>query len=69
MLIAQILVYGFYLYLFIGLVFAIWFVFRGASKIDAGLRNANWKLRLLLLPGSMALWPVLIRKSLRKQPE
>ena len=64
MSIASIFVNLFYIYLLIGLVFAIWFVNRGAAKIDQGVKEANWKLRLLLLPGSAALWPILLRKVL-----
>ena len=62
MQIAQIFVYAFYLYLLIGLLFGIWFVFKGVQKIDAGMEGAKWNLRLLLLPGSIALWFVLLRK-------
>ena len=66
MLFATIFVYLFVLYLLIGLVFGVWFVNRGAAKIDEGVHGAKWNLRLLLLPASMALWPVLLNK-IRKQ--
>ncbi len=58
-------VYLFYAYLFIGLVFALWFVFRGVQKVDAGMEGASWKLRLLLLPGAMAFWMVLLIKYVK----
>ena len=67
MLIAKILVYTFYLYLLTGLIFAIWFAFRSVSRVDPGMKAANWKVRLLLLPGSMALWPVLLRKIIKSK--
>ena len=67
MLIANIFVYAFYLYLLLGLAFGFWFAFRGVHRVDAGMKDANWKLRLLLLPGSMALWPVLLGKYWRKK--
>ncbi len=60
------LVYFFYLYLLLGLVFGLWFVFAGAHRIDEHLKGGSFWLRLLLLPGSMALWPVLLLKIVRK---
>jgi hypothetical protein len=67
MLIAQIFVYAFYIYLLIGLLFGIWFVFSGVARVDAGMKEAGWKVRLLLLPGSMALWPVLLSKTIKSK--
>lgn len=51
-----------YAYLLAGVFFAAFFVWRGAGKIDEAARGISWKMRLLLLPGSVALWPVLWRK-------
>ncbi len=62
MSIINILVYSYYLYLAIGLIFGIWFAFAGAQKLDQGMKNAGWAMRLLLIPGALALWPVLIKK-------
>ncbi|MBV6652865.1 MAG: hypothetical protein KI786_03865 [Mameliella sp.] len=66
MVIAQIFVYAFYAYTLIGLAFGIWFVFKGISKVDAGMNGSNWKLRLLLLPGTIGLWPLMLRKYLNR---
>jgi uncharacterized membrane protein YphA (DoxX/SURF4 family) len=63
----HILVLLFYLYLLLGLFFGLWFVFRGVQKIDPGMANAKWSMRMILLPGSLALWPVLLRKYLRRK--
>ena len=56
MQVANILVTVFYAYLAIGFLFGLWFVFQGAQKIDDGMKGAKAGLRLLLLPGTMALW-------------
>ncbi len=61
----SIAIYIFYAYLLIGLGFAIWFVFSGVHRVDAGMRESTWKLRLLLLPGAMALWVFLLPKYLK----
>lgn len=50
------------LYLGIGLLFAIAFVTKGVQRIDAGAKDSGWGFRLLILPGSVALWPWLLRR-------
>ena len=69
MQIAQILVMIFYAYLALGLLAGLWLVFRGVGKIDEGMKGASWRLRLLLLPGSIALWPVLLRKYIQSSKQ
>ena len=59
------LVYCFYTYLAAGLLFGFWFVFKGVQKMDKGMKGAKWTLRLILLPGTMALWPLLLQKFLK----
>jgi hypothetical protein len=56
------LVAGIGLYLAIGLVFALWFVWRGVDRLDASAREGTWGFRLLILPGSVALWPAMLRR-------
>ncbi len=60
--VATIFVYTFYAYLMIGLLFAAWFILKGVDKIDENMHGTNWKLRILLLPGSVLLWPFLLNK-------
>jgi hypothetical protein len=62
---AEIFVYSFYAYLTIGFFFGLWFIFKGAQKMDAGMKNAKWILRLMILPGTIALWPFMLRKYLQ----
>ncbi len=54
-------------YFLLGLLFALWFVNRGASQIDENATSANWKLKALWLPGAMALWPILLNKVRQKK--
>ncbi len=58
------LVNVFYLYLLAGAIFAALFVWRGAAMLDEAVKGISWKTRALLIPGSAALWPVLLRKWL-----
>jgi len=59
---AIIFVNVFYCYLTIGALFSVWFAAKGAQRIDKDMEGTSWKLRLLLLPGAVLLWPVLAKK-------
>jgi hypothetical protein len=62
MLAAQIFVALLFAYATTGLLFAAWFLVKGVGRLDEGMALANWKVRILLLPGSIAFWPVLLKK-------
>lgn len=49
------------LYLSLGAVFGVLFVWRGIAKVDAQAQGAGLGFRLLVLPGSVALWPILFK--------
>lgn len=53
------------LYLLTGLFFGVAFVSVGVSKIDHAARGTSPVFRLLILPGSVALWPLLAVKWVR----
>jgi hypothetical protein len=52
-------------YVGVGAVFALSFVTFGAGRMDPDARGAPITVRLLLLPGALALWPLLLRKWLK----
>ena len=49
-------------YLVCGLVFAIPFALVGVKRIDPHAAHGSWGFRLLIIPGTMALWPLLLRR-------
>lgn len=53
------------LYLTVGLVFAVAFAARGASRVDHNAKGGPLGFRLLIVPGAAALWPVLLVKWVR----
>jgi hypothetical protein len=59
---ATVLVHALYLYGAIGVVFAIAFVFKGVQRIDEEAIGAGWGFRLLVFPGSVAFWPMLLKR-------
>ena len=46
----------------LGLLFAMAFVVAGAPRIDPAARGMPWSVRLLLVPGAAALWPLMLFK-------
>jgi hypothetical protein len=52
-------------YLAIGLVVALYLLIRGLSRLDPAAMGATRGFRVLVFPGLVALWPLLLRKWLR----
>lgn len=46
-------------YALAGVAFAIPFVLRGVGRIDPVAREGTWGFRLIIVPGVVALWPLL----------
>lgn len=51
-------------YLVCGLLFAVPFAWVGVKKIDPHAVRGSWGFRLLIIPGAMALWPLLLKRWL-----
>jgi len=51
-------------YLACGLLVAIPFVLVGARKIDPHAAHGSWGFRMLIVPGTMIFWPLLLRRWL-----
>ncbi|HJZ57265.1 MAG TPA: hypothetical protein VKE74_20010 [Gemmataceae bacterium] len=56
-------------YTAVGLVVGFVFVTASVARIDPAARGTSVAFRLLILPGSAALWPVLVAKWARHQGE
>ena len=54
-------------YLAIGILFGLFFAFKGAAQLDEVAREAPFGFRVLILPGAVALWPLLLVKLLTKK--
>jgi len=55
-------------YLAGGLAFAIPFVFTGVKRIDPHAAHGSWGFRLLIIPGTMVFWPLLLRRWIKGVP-
>jgi len=69
-MIAAVLLIALGIYLACGLAVAIPFVFFGVGKIDPQAAHGSRGFRLLIIPGTMAFWPLLLGRWIRgvKEP-
>jgi uncharacterized membrane protein YeiB len=50
------------LYVLVGVVFAVAFVSVGVKRVDSQAVGAGVGFRILIFPGSVAFWPLLLRR-------
>ena len=55
------------IYLALGIFFAVYFVISGAAKMDPVANGAPVTFKALIVPGSVALWPLLAFKLIRRR--
>jgi hypothetical protein len=67
--VATLLVDALYLYCIAGLSFAIAFVTTGVKRIDSQAIGSGVGFRVLIVPGSAALWPLLLRRWIYRAGE
>ena len=67
--IAILLVDAFYVYAVLGVVFALAFVTVGVKRIDSQANGSGTAFRLLIFPGSVAFWPLLLRRWIAGKSE
>jgi hypothetical protein len=56
----EMILYGLALYAAAGAVFALLFLTLGLTRIDNGAKGAGLVFRLMILPGLIALWPLML---------
>ena len=56
-------------YLLCGVLFAIPFIIKGVSAIDEGAQGATFGFRIMILPGSIVFWPLLLLKWIKIKKE
>jgi hypothetical protein len=54
-------------YFVIGALLATAIAFLGLARIDSGASGMPWSARLLILPGLVALWPLMLVKCLKRE--
>ncbi len=61
------LVSGLAVYVAAGVLFALLFVVAGVNRIDPVARASTWGFRVMIFPGSVAAWPLLLKRWLLRQ--
>ncbi len=56
------------LYLLIGLLFALPFAWRWAARLDPNAEQGTGGFQLLVIPGGILLWPLLLSRLVRSRP-
>lgn len=67
--IANLFVFGLLTYAILGFVFALVFVSFGVQRIDPEAKGAGYRFRLIIVPGTTAFWPMLLKRWLQGAPE
>jgi len=67
MIIASVILLLIGLYLGVGLLFGLTFIIWGVERLDHATKGTSWLFRLLLLPGSIALWPWLASRWMQRK--
>jgi hypothetical protein len=52
-------------YLLVGLLVAVPFAFVGAKTIDPSAAEGTWGFKLLIIPGTMVFWPLMLRRWMK----
>lgn len=65
----MLVLYAVLVYLLVGVLFAIPFLMRWIVEVDESAEETSFAFRLLLFPGTIVFWPVLLRKYLKAHKE
>jgi hypothetical protein len=64
-LVAEVILCSALAYVLCGLAVGAPFVLRGVDRVDEAARGAPLGFRLLILPGSVGLWPLMLTKWIK----
>lgn len=53
------------IYTGLGLVIALFLAFFAIGKLDPAAKDGTWGFRLLIIPGLVALWPLMLMRLVR----
>ena len=62
MIVAEVILFVWLAYSLCGLAVGVPFVLRGVNRVDASATGASIGFRLIILPGTVALWPLMAVK-------
>ena len=54
-------------YLIAGFLFAIPFLWKGVGQIDEAAKGSGLGFRIIILPGAIVFWPLLLKKWMKSK--
>ena len=54
-----------FIYLILGILFVIPFLIKGLTKVDEGAHGGTIGFKIIIIPGVIVFWPVLLKKWMR----
>lgn len=54
-------------YLVLGLIFSIFFLWRGINKVDEGAEGSSFVFKLLIIPGMLVFWTFFLYKWIKSK--
>jgi len=67
-MLVQILLIIIAIYLVCGFLFMIPFIIKGVDVIDEGAHGSSIGFRIIIIPGTIVFWPLLLRKWIKMKP-
>lgn len=61
------LVYLLQVYLLLGMLFSILFIWKGLTKVDPATQGSSIWFKLIIFPGLCAFWPLLLFKWIKSK--
>lgn len=56
---AQLIITGINIYIIIGIIYSVYFLTFKAPKVDPVFNRAKWSVKILMIPASVLLWPLI----------
>jgi len=53
------------IYLLLGVLFVVPFLLKGLTKVDAGAHGGTIGFKIIIIPGVIVFWPLLLRKWMK----
>jgi hypothetical protein len=69
MLVVKIILLVVLIYLLAGALFVIPFLFKGITKVDEGAHGVSIGFKIIIIPGVIVFWPVLLKKWMKANRE
>ncbi|MDE0472471.1 MAG: hypothetical protein OXH57_11070 [Ekhidna sp.] len=54
------------IYLILGVFYSIYFYAKGGIQIDKRVKGAPWHFKLIIFPGVVLFWSILVKKRMKK---